>query len=130
MGSTSRGFFESRALPKYCQRYLDTVDPRVHDAPVAIDEKTVRKVARLARIELTDEEIKTYGAQLASILGYVEQLNRLDLDGVEPLAHAGDFDTPLRDDAPAPSLPREAALQNAPSSDPASFIVPRVIEEP
>ena len=97
---------------------------------MAIDEETVRRVARLARIDLSDEEIRTYGAQLGSILDFMEQLNALDLEGVEPLAHAGDFDTPLRDDTPVPSLPRRAALDNAPAKDEGSFLVPRVIEEP
>jgi aspartyl-tRNA(Asn)/glutamyl-tRNA(Gln) amidotransferase subunit C len=95
---------------------------------VAIDEATVRHVARLARLDLTDEQIRAYGAQLSSILDYMKQLDAMDLSNVEPLAHTGDLDTPLREDQPVPGLARSEALRNAPAQDGSAFLVPRVID--
>jgi aspartyl-tRNA(Asn)/glutamyl-tRNA(Gln) amidotransferase subunit C len=95
-----------------------------------IDAERVRHVARLARLELTEEEVRRAGEELGKILAYVEQIGRMDLAGVEPLAHAGDFDTPLRPDAPAAPLSPEAARANAPAADEAGFIVPPVLEGP
>ena len=95
---------------------------------MAIDEAMVRHVARLARLDLTDEQIRAYGAQLSSILDYMKQLDAMDLSKVEPLAHTGDLDTPLREDQPLAGLPRSEALRNAPLQDGATFLVPRVIE--
>lgn len=97
---------------------------------MAIDEAAVRHVARLARLDLTDEEVRTYGAQLAGILAHVERLATLDLDGVEPLSPAAEPIAALREDAARPGLAREEALANAPERDAASFLVPRIIEQP
>lgn len=95
-----------------------------------IDPSLVRHVAGLSRIELTEQEVARACAELGKILAYVEQLDRMDLAGVEPLAHAGDFDTPLREDRAAAPLPRAEALRNAPAAGETGFIVPRVIEGP
>lgn len=95
-----------------------------------IDASRVRAIAALARIELTEEEVARAGEELGKILAYVEQLDRMDLAGVDPLTHAGDFDTPLREDRMAPPLPRAEAVRNAPAASEAGFIVPRVIEGP
>ena len=93
---------------------------------MAIDEAAVRHVARLAQLNLTDDEVRTYGAQLANILRHVEQIAALDLDGVEPLAP--EPSASLREDAVAPGLSRDDALANAPERDAASFLVPRIID--
>jgi aspartyl-tRNA(Asn)/glutamyl-tRNA(Gln) amidotransferase subunit C len=88
----------------------------------------VERVARLARLELNAEEKELFARQLAGILEYAEQIQRIPTDGVEPTSHAGDAAT-LRDDEVRPSLAREASLAAAPDGDLAAglFKVPRVI---
>ena len=95
---------------------------------MAIDAKTVEKVAKLARLQLTPEELDRYGKQLGAILDYIAKLEKLDVQGLEPLAHAVDTENVFRDDVPRPSLPRDAALQNAPEKTGDFFIVPKIIE--
>ena len=73
-----------------------------------------RWVAHLARLELTEAELAAMTRQLGSILDYVDQLQQLNTDGVEPLAHALAVHNVFRDDEPAPSLPVAEALANAP----------------
>jgi len=88
----------------------------------------VERVARLARLELTADEKDLFARQLADILAYAEQIQRVPTDGVEPTSHAGDA-AALRDDVVVPSLPREESLAAAPDGDPSNglFKVPRVL---
>ena len=95
---------------------------------MSIDRKTVENVAKLARLQLTGEELDRYGKQLGAILDYIAKLEKLDVAGLEPLAHAVDTDNVFREDVPRPGLPREAALQNAPEKTGDFFIVPKIIE--
>jgi len=97
---------------------------------MAIDETTVRHVARLARLQLTQAEEERAAAQLGHVLEYIERLQAVDVAGVEPLAFAGDAAAglPLREDAPKPCLPREQVLAQAPEQDGQAFLVPRIIE--
>jgi len=95
---------------------------------MSIDRKTVEKVAKLARLQLTDDELNRYGGQLGAILDYIAKLEKLDVSGLEPLAHAVDTQNVFRADEPRPSLPRDAALQNAPEKTGDFFIVPKIIE--
>jgi aspartyl-tRNA(Asn)/glutamyl-tRNA(Gln) amidotransferase subunit C len=95
---------------------------------MAIDRKTVEKVAKLARLELTGEELDRYGGQLGAILDYIAKLEKLDVKALEPLAHAVDTYNVFRADEPRPCLTREAALQNAPEKTGDFFIVPKIIE--
>lgn len=88
----------------------------------------VRHVAHLARLELTDEQLETYREQLDTILGYMEELDAIDVSGVEPTHHAVPMDAPLREDRVAPSLSREEALEGAPQTADGGFVVPRVLE--
>jgi aspartyl-tRNA(Asn)/glutamyl-tRNA(Gln) amidotransferase subunit C len=88
----------------------------------------VRQVASLARLELDEAEIATFGPQLARVLEYVEQLGELDIDDLEPMAHAVEVTDVFRDDVPRPSLPREAALANAPKQDGRTFVVPAILD--
>lgn len=88
----------------------------------------VRDVARLARIELSDQETKTFQTQLGSVLEYVEQLGGLDLTGVEPTAHANPIFNVFRKDELQPGLPRQAVLANAPHSANNLVLVTKVIE--
>jgi len=81
---------------------------------MSLDKDLVHKVALLARLELTAEELETMTLQLASIVAYVDQLKQVNTDGVEPLAHALTVSNVFRADDPAPSLPVAEALANAP----------------
>jgi len=95
---------------------------------MAIERKTVEKVAKLARLELTGEELDRYGQQLGAILDYIAKLEKLDVAALEPLAHAVDTSNVFREDEPRPGLKRDAALQNAPEKTGDFFIVPKIIE--
>ena len=88
----------------------------------------VAKVALLARLRLTPEELQTFTGQLNSIVGFVDQLGELDTKDVEPLAHGIDVRNVFRDDVLGPSLPREEALANAPKRNDEGFLVPAVLE--
>jgi aspartyl-tRNA(Asn)/glutamyl-tRNA(Gln) amidotransferase subunit C len=88
----------------------------------------VLQVARLARLELTGDELTRMAEQLNRILGYVEQIQQLNTDGVEPLAHPLPVRNVFREDEPAPSLPVDEALRNAPERDGDRFRVPRIAE--
>jgi aspartyl-tRNA(Asn)/glutamyl-tRNA(Gln) amidotransferase subunit C len=81
---------------------------------MALTPDEVRWVAHLARLDLSDAELATMTRQLAAIVGYVDQLQQIDTEGVEPLAHALPISNVFRDDEPAPSLPVDEALANAP----------------
>ena len=94
-----------------------------------MDIEEVRKVAELARLSLTDEELKTYGEQLTQILGYVKVLDEVDIDGVEPMPHAIDLQNVFRADERTPSLDRADALANAPKTDGRYFQVPQILEQ-
>lgn len=90
----------------------------------------VAKIAALANLRLSEEEMARYAEDLERILEYVDQLNELDTAGVEPMAqvlHEGGAAT-LREDAPGPSLERDAALRCAPLAGAGHFKVPKVIE--
>jgi aspartyl-tRNA(Asn)/glutamyl-tRNA(Gln) amidotransferase subunit C len=89
-----------------------------------IDRDQVLHVARLARLELSEEEIARMPPELSKILEHVETMNEIDLEGVEPTSHVVDLVNVLRDDVPRPSLPREKALQGAPDVADGGFRVP------
>lgn len=94
----------------------------------ALDRATVAKVAVLARLKLTESEIDEFVGRLGAVLDYVHVLDELDTTNVEPLVHAFETTNVFRDDEVRPSLPREAALANAPKSDGRCFLVPRIID--
>lgn len=93
-----------------------------------IDRQTVDRVAALARLELTPDEVELFRRDLNAIVDYVAQLSEADTDSVEPLAHAMDLTDVLRADVAAASLTRDAALSNAPDGVAGGFRVPRVVE--
>jgi len=95
---------------------------------MASAEIDVKYVAHLARLALTPEEEKQLGAQLGSILGYIEKLRELDVSGVEPTAHAVPMVNVTRADEVRESLATEDALRNAPRQANGLFIVPKVVE--
>ncbi len=88
----------------------------------------VRHVATLARLSLSPEEEQQYATQLSAILDAVNQLQELDVSGVEPTSHATLAASPLREDVHVPSLPPERSLANAPARLGSSFAVPKIIE--
>lgn len=85
-------------------------------------------LATLARLALTPEEKARFTAQLGDILGYVEQLKKVNIDGVEPTAHATPIFNVLQADEPRAGLSVEDALRNAPAQRDNMFVVPRVVE--
>jgi aspartyl-tRNA(Asn)/glutamyl-tRNA(Gln) amidotransferase subunit C len=95
--------------------------------PVQVDEKLIRHVALLARIELTEEQVRVFGRQFADIVAYMDKLQQLDTTGVEPMAHALPVRNVLAPDEPEPSLPVELALANAPEKQDDLYKVPKVI---
>jgi aspartyl-tRNA(Asn)/glutamyl-tRNA(Gln) amidotransferase subunit C len=91
----------------------------------------VRKVAALAHLEITDEEVQLYTPQMAEIVTYVEQLNALDTESVEPmlggLTGEGKTTPTIREDEVRPSLEQQKALEQAPSAVEGHFQVPKVL---
>ena len=88
----------------------------------------IKYAAHLARIELTPAEEQKLGAQLGSILGYVEKLKELDVGQVEPTAHAVPLANVMRPDEPRPGLTNDEALRNAPAHANGLFMVPKIVE--
>ena len=84
----------------------------------------VLHVARLARLELTDEEVERMAAELSHVLDHIEKIRELDLEGVAPTSHVVDVVNAFRSDEPQPCLPREVVLQSAPEPLEGGFGVP------
>ena len=95
------------------------------DQKINLDQ--VRHVARLARLALDEASAQRLAGELESILEYVAQIDRLDVAGVEPMAHALPLTNVLREDVVEPALSTEQVLANAPEADPPFFKVPKVI---
>jgi aspartyl-tRNA(Asn)/glutamyl-tRNA(Gln) amidotransferase subunit C len=89
-----------------------------------IDREQVLHVARLARLELTDDEVERMAGELSGILEHIDAISALDLDGVPPTSHVVDVPDALREDVVRPCLPREVALAQAPDADEDGFRVP------
>lgn len=89
-----------------------------------IDREQVLHVARLARLELTDEEVGRMSEELSNVLGHIEKIGELDLTGVAPTTHVVEVSNALRPDVVTPSLPRDVALAAAPAVADAGFLVP------
>jgi aspartyl-tRNA(Asn)/glutamyl-tRNA(Gln) amidotransferase subunit C len=94
---------------------------------MALSEHDVRHVALLARLGLSDEQVTGLRGELNSILEHIDQLQHLDLEGVEPTTHAVPLVNAMRADVPKPSLPRDRALQNAPDQQDGAFLIPRIV---
>lgn len=93
-----------------------------------IDQEALRKVAHLARLEVKPEEETTLLNSMESVLSWMEQLNEIDTEGVEPLTHMMDEVNSWREDLSSNNLSRSEALANAPSQDGTYIKVPKVIE--
>ena len=94
---------------------------------MALSGDDVRKLALLARLELSDNEVETIGPQLERILDFVEQFGELDTEGVEPMTTALEVDNRWRSDSVHAGLSNEQALQMAPASADGCFLVPPVL---
>lgn len=92
-----------------------------------ISKEEVVKVAQLARLDFSEEEIEAITGQLDRILGYVAKLNEIDTTDVEPTTHALALQNAFREDEVKPSLPQDSALANGPRQNGEAFVVPRVI---
>jgi aspartyl-tRNA(Asn)/glutamyl-tRNA(Gln) amidotransferase subunit C len=89
-----------------------------------IDRAQVLHVARLARLELTEDEVARMSDELSDVLGNIEKIGELDLDGVPPTTHVVEVSNALRPDVVEPSLPRDVALAAAPAVADGGFLVP------
>lgn len=89
-----------------------------------IDREEVLHVARLARLRLGDDEVERMAGELSQILGHIEKIGQLDLEGVEPTAHVVELENVLRADEPRPSMDPERALEQAPEAVDGGFRVP------
>jgi len=93
-----------------------------------ITEDQVAGVGKLARLAMTPDEMTRFSVQLSSILTYVEKLNELNTDNIEPTSHVLPLSNIFREDNVAPSLSVDAVLQNAPEKEGHFFRVPKIIE--
>lgn len=89
-----------------------------------IDREQVLHVARLARLELSDDEVGRMATELSGVLGHLEKIGELTLDAVAPTSHVVEVANALRPDVVQPSLPREVALAQAPAVQDDGFLVP------
>jgi len=92
-----------------------------------ISANEVKQAARLARLEVLDNEVETITEQLDRILGYIDKLNELNTEGVSPTTHAVEMENAFRADETLPSLSQQEALANGPKQNGEAFVVPRVI---
>ena len=95
---------------------------------MAVDKDTVAKIARLARIRVGEEQQAALAGELSNILGWIEQLNELDTEGVEPMTSVVAVEPPMRDDVVDDGDCRDKLLANAPEAAHGFFTVPKVVE--
>lgn len=88
--------------------------------------KDVEHVAKLARLELTEEEKEKFATQLGDVLKYVDQMNEVDTTGVEPMSHAIDFVNVMREDTVKYEQTKEELMKNAPDEENGFFKVPKI----
>jgi len=94
---------------------------------MSLSEHDVRHVAMLARLELTDDEVEAMRDDLNSILGHIDEIQRLDLASVPPMAHATAVTNVTRDDIVVAPLPQDVAVMNAPQSENGAFVIPQIV---
>jgi aspartyl-tRNA(Asn)/glutamyl-tRNA(Gln) amidotransferase subunit C len=95
---------------------------------MSVDKATVKRVARLARIAVSDEEADALKAELNTILGFVEQLNEVDVAGVEPMTSVTAMKMKMRPDVVTEGERADAVVANAPAREESFFVVPKVVE--
>jgi aspartyl-tRNA(Asn)/glutamyl-tRNA(Gln) amidotransferase subunit C len=89
-----------------------------------IDRDEVLHVARLARLQLSEDEVELMASELSAVLDHIAKISELDLDDVTPTTHVVELSGGLREDIPRPSLRREVALEQAPDVSEDGFLVP------
>ena len=94
---------------------------------MAVTKKDVEKIAELAQLKFSEEELESFTPQMNDILSYMDKLNELDTENIKPLSHPVEQTNVFRDDELKPSIPTEEALKNAPAKDEHHFKVPKVI---
>lgn len=94
---------------------------------MSLSKEEVQHVALLARLALSDAEVETLQTELNSILGHIDQISQLDLEGVEPTTHSIPLVNSTREDVVVPSIDRELALLNAPAREDGAFLIPRIV---
>ncbi|MGH8995810.1 MAG: Asp-tRNA(Asn)/Glu-tRNA(Gln) amidotransferase subunit GatC [Acidimicrobiales bacterium] len=104
-------------------------DERPPSKTPAIGPDDVVHVARLARLELSDEELGQFTGQLASVLEYAAAMSELDVDGLDPMSHPLPLRNVLRTDEPTPTLDRDEVLAVAPATEDRRFRVPKILSE-
>ena len=95
---------------------------------MTVDTKTVRKVARLARIAVPEERLEPLAKELNGILSWIEQLNEVNVDGVEAMTTPVKMTLPMREDVVSDGNIQAKVLANAPKSEDGFFVVPKVVE--
>ena len=95
---------------------------------MAIDAATVRKVAKLARLNIAQERLEPLAGELGAIMAWIEQLAEVDVEGVEPMASAVDLKLPMREDVVTEGGDPQRVLSNAPLTKDNFFVVPKVVE--
>jgi aspartyl-tRNA(Asn)/glutamyl-tRNA(Gln) amidotransferase subunit C len=95
---------------------------------VSVDKETVRKVARLARIAVPEERLQPLASDMNAILAWIEQLNEVDVRGVDPLTTPVPMQLPMRADKVTDGAIRDQVLANAPKTEDGFFVVPKVVE--
>ena len=95
---------------------------------MAIDVATVRRVARLARIRESEQKLAPLAQELSGILGWIDQLNEVDVEGVEPMTSAVAARLPMREDVVTDGGDKDAIVANAPAEADGFFVVPKVVE--
>ena len=99
-----------------------------HSEPMSVDDKTVRRIATLARIALADEQVAPMAQELNGILSWVEQLREVDVEGVPPMTSVVEQHLRMRDDIVTETSAAEALIRNAPAAEDHFFVVPKVLE--
>ena len=95
---------------------------------MSLDKDTVKNIAYLARIRVNDDKLGPLAGELSTIMGWIEQLQELNTDGVEPMASVAAMDLPQRRDVVTDGNCRDAVLKNAPDAEDGFFAVPKVVE--
>ncbi|HKK31203.1 MAG TPA: Asp-tRNA(Asn)/Glu-tRNA(Gln) amidotransferase subunit GatC [Alphaproteobacteria bacterium] len=95
---------------------------------MALDQATVARIANLARIKVSDDELQAWASDLTAIIDFVEQLDEVNTEGVEPMTGVGDFSLPMRPDVVTDGGYADAVTSNAPEGHDHFFAVPKVVE--
>lgn len=126
------GFVQSMTcpvtLPLLTRAFKRKMETPVSKPEGAVSAEDVKKIARLSRLHVEADRLQPLADDLNGILSWIEQLNEVDVEGVEPMTSAVDMSAPLRADAITDGDKRDDVLKNAPKKDDGFFVVPRSVE--